>query len=253
MSCDWPIDRTCLPELPVLGDNPTPSEQAEYDAKLLQRNAAEDLAVEVLYALSGRQFGVCPEIIRPCPPRWWDQQHYQRPAFYGMLSDLDLYVLAQGCGCAGRCIKSGPRMLHLPGPVVSITKVTVDGAELAATDYQLEQDTLYRLGDQAWPGQNLGRPLGEPGTWSVEYQRGTPPPRGTANLVGMLAKEFLAACNGGKCRLPRNVTHVSKGGVSYEVYNPNDIYSKGKTGIPEVDLWLSSVNPNHLAAPPSVI
>lgn len=252
--CTWPVDRGCLTPLPELPATPTDEQQAAYDLALAQRNAAEDMAVQVIWALSGRQFGVCPEVIRPCPPRWWDQQHYQRPAFYGLLSNFDWYLMAQGCGCGGRCVKSGPRMLHLPGPAQSVTKVTIDGVELDQADYTLEGDVLYRNGGQAWPGQNLGRPLGEPGTWSVEYLRGTPPPAGTAGLVGLLTKEFLAAaCSGGKCRLPRNVTQVVRQGVTFEMYNPNDIYATGKTGLPEVDLWLSAVNPNRLAAAPSVL
>jgi len=160
MTCDWPIDRGCMTALPVLPDTPTPEEQAAYDLALSQRNAAEDMAVQVLYSLSGRQFGVCPEIVRPCPTRWWDQQHFQRPEFYGLLNERDWYLMAQGCGCAGRCITSGPRVIHLPGPAVSVTAVKIDGVTLDPADYTLEGDVLYRNGGPVWPGQNLGRPLG---------------------------------------------------------------------------------------------
>lgn len=251
--CDWPIDRGCLPSLPALSDPPTAEEQAAYDIALAQRNAAEDLAVYVLWALSGRQFGVCPEVVRPCPPRWLDLQHFQRPSFYGLLNERDWYLMAQGCGCAGRCITSGPRVIHLPGPAVSVTAVKIDGVTLDPADYTLEGDSLYRNGGSAWPGQNLGRPAGEVGTWTVEYTRGTPAPAGVANLVGRLASEFVSACAGGKCRLPRNVTTVQRQGISFEVYDPKDMYANGKTGLPEVDMWLSAVNPNHLAAAPSVV
>lgn len=48
MSCDWPIDRGCLPPLPELPDTPTDEEQAAYDLALAQRNAAENLAVSVM-------------------------------------------------------------------------------------------------------------------------------------------------------------------------------------------------------------
>jgi hypothetical protein len=41
--------------------------------------------------------------------------------------------------------------------------------------------------------------------------------------------------------------------VSYQVYNPQQIYADGKTGLSEVDLWLATVNPNHLMAAPSVL
>lgn len=252
--CDWPIDRGCLPSLPALSDPPTAEEQAAYDIALAQRNAAEDLAVYVLWALSGRQFGVCPVITRPCPPRRnLDRYQYDWPitAFYG-LSELDRYQLVSGCGCAGWCRDGGPSMLHLPGPVQSVTAVTINGVVLDDDEYRLQGDVLYRLGG-IWPSQDLGRPAGEDGTWTVEYMQGTPPPAGTAKLVGLLAKEFIAACTDGKCRLPRNVTNVSRQGVSFDMFNPNDIYDSGKTGLPEVDMWLAAVNPHHLACAPEVL
>lgn len=56
-----------LPALPGLSDSPTDVEQAAYDLALLRQSAAEDLAVAVLWALSGRQFGVCPVVVRPDP------------------------------------------------------------------------------------------------------------------------------------------------------------------------------------------
>lgn len=53
-ACTWPIDRSCLPE-------------AETPEERVKQRLAEDLAVSVLWALSGRQFGQCPVIARPCP------------------------------------------------------------------------------------------------------------------------------------------------------------------------------------------
>ena len=61
MSCDWPVDRSCLPALP-------PEDDDGYELALIRRTAAEDLAVNVLWALSGRQFGICPAMARPCAP-----------------------------------------------------------------------------------------------------------------------------------------------------------------------------------------
>lgn len=253
-ACEWEIDRTCLPALPVLSDTPTNEEQAAYDLAVAQRNAAETTAVEILWSLSGRRFGVCPVTARPCPP----QQHlfryrYDWPvtAFYG-LSELDRYLLLQGCGCHGYCRESGPSMLHLPGPVQSITAVVIDGVTLDPSDYTLEGDVLYRLG-APWPSQNLGLPAGEDGTWTVEYMQGTPPPDATAKLAGLLALEFLNACNGEECRLPLGVTSVSRRGVSFDMFNLSEMYNSGKTGLPEIDMWLAAVNPNHLACAPEVI
>lgn len=251
-SCEWPIDRTCLTDLPTLGDTPTDEEQAAYDSALLARNAAEDVAVSVLWALSGRQFGVCRYTVRPCIElmnRWSHPADYLAPGVLAWDGDNWLNV---GCGCTQQCQRNGPRAAHLPGPAVSIVSVTVGATLLSPTSYVLENNTLYRIGAD-WPRQNLGHPLGESDTWSVDYRRGVPVPAGVGRLTGLLAEEFYNACSGGKCRLPRNVTAVTRAGVSYQVYDPNSIYAAGKTGLAEIDLWLASVNPHHAMSAPSVL
>jgi hypothetical protein len=264
MSCDWPIDRTCITvPLPPLDDPPTGDQQVVYDAALAQRNAAEDTAVSVLWALSGRQFGLCPTLVRPCP----EFRPYDRfGSIHGYGGGYDgggvtSYVLSwEGdrwlnwpCGCfGGRCRVNGPGKIHLPGPAHSITEVRIEGSVVDPSTYVLESgDVLYRVG-HAWPSQDLSRPVGQPNTWTVEYLRGMPPPAGVANMVGTLANEFLNVCSGGKCRLPRNIVGVTRAGVSYQVYDPKQIYEAGKTGLPEIDLWLSAINPAHITQAPTV-
>lgn len=242
-TCSWPVDRTCLP-------------LADSEPERVKQENAEDLAVSVLWALSGRQFGVCQVIARPCPspclgsgstwlggPGWW-------PVWDG-----DNWRNVR-CGCSGVCSTTGPSIIHLGSsvalPVREVTEVRISGQVLNPAQYRLEGDLLYRVGGEEWPSQDLSRPLDEPGTWSVTYTRGNTPPAGTAVLVALLAKEFLDACGGGKCRLPRRVQTVSRQGVTYQMVDPTDIYRDGLTGLPEIDVWLSSVNPNRLQAPPRV-
>lgn len=266
--CSWPIDRGCITiALPTLPDDPTTDEQAAYDAVLAAQSGAEDLAVSVLWALSGRQFGVCENLIRPCPEGDNWTSRFESPGSgygYGM-GDFGGFILLGwdgadwvnvGCGCSGRCQLSGPRMIHLPGPVSAPDgnhplTITIGDVELADDQWTLEGDRLYRT-DRRWPSQHLGRPLGEPQTWSVSYYRGITPPAGTAKMVGQLANEFLAACTGAKCRLPRNVVSTSRQGVTTD-FDPSKIYAAGKTGLSEIDIWLASMNPSHLMAAPSVI
>lgn len=242
-NCSWPVDRACLP----ISDS---------EPDRVKQEMAEDLAVSVLWALSGRQFGVCQVIARPCPspclnsggswlggPGWtpiWDGDGWRNIR----------------CGCSGGCEAVGPGILHLGAsnslPVREIIEVRIAGVVLPADQYSLEGDLLYRRGGASWPSQNLTLPLDEPGTWSVTYSRGTEPPAGTGVLVALLAKEFLDACGGGKCRLPRRVQTVSRQGVTYNMVDPTDIYKEGLTGLSEIDIWLASVNPNRLQAPPRV-
>ncbi|CAA0134545.1 Uncharacterised protein [Mycolicibacterium vanbaalenii] len=257
MTCSWPIDRSCLDAahpLPELGEDPTDAEQAAYDTALAQRNNAEDLAVHVLWALSGRQFGVCPVTVRPCgqEPCW----PARRESY--VLAWLDGGWSNQPCGCGpGACAVAGPRVAHLPGPANPHTDdtpitVTIDGDVLPADQYVLEGDVLYRV-DDSWPSQDLGRPLGEPGTWSVTYHRGVAPPAGVSALVGQLAKEFIAGCGDtGKCRIPANLTGTSRQGVS-KTFDPAKILASRRTGLREIDQWLAAVNPHSLTQPPEVL
>ncbi|MFA5711473.1 hypothetical protein [Mycolicibacterium sp.] len=257
MTCQWPIDRTCLPKLPALPDSPSPEEQATYDEAKAQHDTAEGLAVFILWALSGRQFGACPVTVRPCPaaPDRVVSAH-TGPSLMGWDRG---YWTSFECGCVGRCILSGPSMVHLPGPVSEPTDdfpviVTIAGEELDPAEFVVEGDVLYRRGGRPWPGQNLTRPLGESGTWSVTYRRGVPVPAEAGRLAGILAREFLAACTGDdKCRLPSNVAAVTRQGVTHRYDTLSAILAAGKVGIREVDLWLAAVNPNRLVAAPEVL
>lgn len=242
MSCEWPVDRTCLP-LPELGEDPSDEEQAAYDRALEQRNAAEDLAVHVLWALSGRQFGLCEMTVRPCPALGVPPGPY----LFGTQGGLGGLWANIACGCLGTCTVTGPRVVHLPGPVATVTAVTIAGEVLDPSGYQLEGAVLYRKGGP-WPRQDLGRPLGESGTWSVTYQRGVPVPPGVDKLTGELAKEFLSACDGDedRCRLPRTLISTSRRGAT-NVFDPAKIIAAGYTGLTEVDQWLAAVNPHRLA------
>ncbi|MCV7424341.1 hypothetical protein H7K45_27720 [Mycobacterium yunnanensis] len=246
MGCDWPVAQECLPPLPILPDTPTTDEQAAYDLAARRRNSAEDMAVSVLWALSGRQFGVCDTTVRPCPAPPF------APSTAYVLTRTDGHWFNWSCGCVGSCTVGGPRVVHLPGPVATVTDVTVDGIILSASEYRLEGDALYRLGT-SWPGQDLGRPLGESRTWSVTYGRGTPVPSGVEELTGLLAKEFIVACDDvKKCRLPRSVVSTTQRGVTH-VFDPSKILAAGYTGLAEVDMWLAAVNPHRLAAAPVVV
>ncbi|UYL88131.1 head-to-tail adaptor [Gordonia phage Evaa] len=253
MSCEWPVDRGCLPDLPTLPDDPTEAQQAEYDAVKLSQDSAIDMAIGILWALSGRQYGVCPAAARPCPPVDLRVSNLYLPTAVPFW-DGDYWSNAS-CGClGGSCVQSAPSRVHLPGPVQAITSVRIGGVELNASEYVVEGDALIRTGGRAWPGQNITVPADAPGGWIVEYTKGVPVPAGVPTLVGQLAAEIVKACgDGGKCRIPRNVVAVTRQGVSYQVYDPQTIYAAGKTGLPEIDLWLASVNPHHLLQGPSVV
>ena len=161
-----------------------------------------------------------------------------------------------GCGCVFHCTHAAPGRIHLPGPVFvdddHPVVVKVAGETLDPATYTTEGDLLYRRNGGVWPGQNLARPLDEPGTWSVAYWLGYPVPAGVDRLTGVLAKEFMLACDGKGCRIPPTVVATSSRGVSH-VFDPSKILAAGFTGLPEIDRWLAAVNPNRLMCQAEVL
>lgn len=212
----------------------------------MRMQAAIDTAVLILWNFTGQQFGCCPQIVRPCPREresWW------APG-WTWYSELALWQETP-CSCGPKCRVGGPGVVHLPGPVCEVTTVTVDGSELDDSTYVLEGDRLYAVSGR-WPAQNLEVPAGQPGTWTVEYLAGLAPPAGADTMVGLLALEFWNACTGGKCRLPRRVESLTRQGVSMKMKDPAVLFRDWCTGIPEIDMWISAINPHQLTAPASV-
>lgn len=245
MSCEWPVDRTCLPELPAEGED-------GYEAALANQSRAEDTAIMVLYSLTAGVYGLCDTVVRPCPPSPGGHARGFRPWSSALLWWDGASWFNASCGCLGRCRMSGPGMVHLPGPAQSVNTVIIGDVVLDEAEYVLEGSVLYRRGGKSWPNQDLSRPMGEAGTWSVDYVRGLPVPAGGDKMAGILAQEFINACDGEECRLPRSVVQTTRQGVTHS-FDATKILQARKVGIPEIDLWLSAVNPHGLTQPPVVL
>lgn len=140
---------------------------------------------------------------------------------------------------------------------------TRDNGGPAQGQYWLHnEDRLVRIDGGSWPAcQDMTRPL-QPreafpdeaaGTFGVQYWRGTPVPPGGRRAVAMLACELWKACNGdSSCRLPRRVQSLTREGVTYQMIDPTDYTRGGKVGLPEVDMWLATVNPAGVRSPSGV-
>lgn len=193
----------------------------------LQRTAAVASATEILFDLSGKQYGTRTHTFRP----------------------------TGGCGAIDSVCGSSVRQLRLPGgSVTAVTEVRSDGAVLPGSSYALfDHRTLVRLDGLAWPCcQDLSVPLSQPGTLQVAYSFGKLPTALAVDAARELACEFAKAKAGGQCRLPSRTMNVSRQGLSFSMPDLMEFLDKGRTGIYFVDLFLASKNPGGISRPATV-
>ena len=236
--CHWPVDMACCDCL----DLSTVSE--ELIASRL------DLAAELVWMYSGRRFGLCDIQVRPCSRRCMPA-----PAFPGPPTPMPFMSggnwFNASCGCPSRdACSCGPMSeICLPGPVAAINWVSINGQVLDADQYRVDgYKWLVRTDRGQWPPcQFMDSAIDEDGSFVVDYARGTPVPAGGAWAAGIMACELLKDCIGDRtCRLPRNIAHVNRQGVTVDFVAAATAQNHYKTGIEEIDLWLNAVNPDEL-------
>jgi hypothetical protein len=239
----WP-DPSVLPVDP--GGSATDDELAAYAIAQQQVAIATEMAWSTLQTLSGFALALCTTTVRPCrqayTPAWWLNPLTPIPPFFPQVRDGIWTNIWCGCGY-DNCGCTTSKVVTLPGPVVEIVEVVVDGDTVDPADYRVD-DNLHLVRDDGdgWPlSQNYGLPAGEVGTWSVEYWRGTKPDVMVNYAAGILADEYLKAMTGQDCRLPSGTTSVVRLGVTIEM--TPDWFQNSRTGIPEVDVVIASLNP----------
>lgn len=124
----------------------------------------------VLWAATGRRFGLCPVTVRPCRPvavplyltfPAWQLWDTDVPG--GGIAGPDALAPPGAC-CTGRC-QCQPPQIALPGPVGEVTNVTLDGVTLDPAAYRLVGNLLVRQDGEIWPAsQDLAAPTGEENT-----------------------------------------------------------------------------------------
>lgn len=250
MPC-WPRpDTACCPALEP--ENPTPEQTAQIERTL-------HVATEMIWRLSGKQFGACPVTVRPC------RQLCSGTPVYGAWSGNQWMPILDGGtwfnqNC-GKCRPSGCSCVELievdlPPPVAQIIQVKLDGVVVPPDRYRVDNfRKLVALDPEIpWPTcQNLVLADTEPGTFSVTYRRGQPVPQGGLWAAGLLACQLMKACTTpGECVLPAKAQRIARQGVTVEMQQVLVEAGEFATNIPEVDLWLQSVNPYKSKAPSRV-
>jgi len=235
------------------------SDQASCDldpapaGELVER--AITVATELLWALSGRRFGICTATVRPCrkacavdvfgPWEWWGSWPW-------VGSWPEAWALSPHCRrCGSSCGCSQLEELKLPRrPVTAVSEVTVDGEILPEEAYRVDDFRwLVRLDGGKWPScQDMQADVTEAETFSVTFSYGRPVPESGVWAAERLACELLKAMVGDDdCQLPERVQTVSRRGVTVGFLDPMDFIDKGRVGITDVDLFLRAFNPHGLA------
>lgn len=215
------------------------------------RDAAQDAACHILWGLTGRVFGVCDTVARPCfsPAQgntydgrggraWWPGVGLGNPGASG------------ACGCRSGCTHVPDTKLWLRGPVHEVTRVVIDGAALDTAAYRVDKRRwLIRQDGQSWPhDQDLSAPPDGEGAFTVYYRIGVPVPDAGKLAAGRLAVEIARGMKGSPCELPAHVASVARQGITID-FDPRGYFENGMTGIDSIDQWVMAVNPYRSKRP----
>lgn len=159
--------------------------------------------------------------------------------------DTDLSTATQPALIGGQMYnipRSGNALTELSlrhQPVREVHRVTYLGRDLDPSEYSLRNNSFIVLKNrQPWILSHVNE-------LEVEYSYGMNPPRAGRKAAIRFANELILADKGSDaCSLPQRVTSVNRQGVSFTMLDPQDFVKDGRTGIYEIDLFLTAVNPN---------
>lgn len=228
-----------------------------------ERTRAQDMAALIMWAATGRQFGLCEITVQPTGRRCAPEPLYQTYGLgsaHGLLSpviDGGQWYNRPGYGGDGSCCTDTGCEVELAGPVLkeNVLEVTVAGAAVTADAYVVfDGRMLTRVDGSCWPCCVNFADQDPPG-FTVTYLLGEEIPPGVQAGFERLACETAKACRGQACALPQRMTRLSRQGVDMEVEVVDRSITPGRllTGIKEVDDVILAVNPYGAAAPAAVL
>lgn len=236
------LDMCCLVsggfDDPCLIDN-QPVSQTVLDNSLL-------VASEILWAATGRQYGLCEVTVRPCYTKDCDACNIVVSTGFPWIPILEngewtnISCLQNGCVCENLC------SVALPYPVNEVTTVTVNGVEVLAESYRVDQfRNLVRTDGECWPRCQ--------DDWSVTLTYGRAPTPLIVMATAALACELAKSCTPGtSCQLPKRMQSMTRQGVTVGFIDPMEFLGQGMTGIYLVDLAIRKANPKGLLKQASV-
>lgn len=212
-----------------------------------QQTAAAEAATFVLWAATGRQYGICDITVRPCG-RWPCDD--STAGYYWNSGTWMPYIFGGewfNCPCGNICTCGARCRVYLPGPVASVTSVTVDGVLIGPGAYRVDDARwLIRTDGDCWPAsQNLDIDSGV-GTFVVTYGRGTPVPAYLLTAAGTYACEWAKMCRGAACQIPTRVVTLTRQGTTFDGVDIDELLARGLTGISSVDQIIVMANPHRL-------
>lgn len=231
--CNWQLD---MDNCPTWGD---------YETEV--QDAARSAASMILWAATGRRFGLCERTVRP-----YGITTGACSGAIGWVADgVDGWLPYSYTQGAYRSLSrwQPPRCeVWLPGPVDSVLEVMQDGIIVDPSAYRVDDWAwLVRTDGGCWPTNvDMGS---DENLFQVTYLHGTPPPRALLDAAATFACEWAKALVGDKaCRLPARVTSITRQGVSMSALDTDSLAKRGFTGIQEVDMMIYALNPKGLDA-----
>ena len=214
----------------------TPDQLEGLDADAVDLSSVCAVATELLYLLSGSQFGVREKVARPI----WSNNCWS------------IDRLAENVRTGIPNTAEG-RSLALPGPVRAIEAVKIDGLVLdPSEDTLLDRRYLVRVGG-FWPmNQDLSLPDTALGTFSVAFVWGKDVPAGGRAAAKAFAKQLGLYMAGKKCNLSDRLSTVTRQGTTRTYLDPSEFTRLSRTGLYLVDTWLATVNPSGARRRPRV-
>jgi hypothetical protein len=215
------------------------------------KTQATSYATLVLWAATGRQYGLCEQVVRPCGRECWNcpNGYYWSGGTWVPYIWNGTWFNGCGCGFGSGCQTCRPDcVVYLPGPVASVSEVIVDGLTVDPAEYIVYDGRwLTRLSTtDCWPICGDFNVTSGTGFFQVTYTRGTAVPAPLLNAAGTLACEYAKACLGEACQLPSRVVSIARQGVSVNLVDVDKLLERNLTGITTVDQVIAALNPHGL-------